>query len=258
MNIFLVFLCRFIMIFHLIFTSYILPFIIFPVYFFNKDFFITKCIIKFLYKITFDFGEYIFVKMHNIKFTVNNAENLKKIKGSVIFACKHSSTLDFPLFNILKKIRNRKISAIARLSMSLQIPIFIMTRMKDEVIFLDDVIKKNNFLITFRKAFSLTKDNSFDILIFPEGGREGYYSDIETTNKSGIYLLYKMLKIPIVPVATNFKEVFGFNHLLHDFKSNSKNAVVEIMDAIEYNKNENEENFMSNLNNAIIKRSKNL
>jgi 1-acyl-sn-glycerol-3-phosphate acyltransferase len=129
----------------------------------------------------------------HIDYEVENLEILQKAieKGPVIVGCNHQSTWETFIF--AKLFEN--LSVVVKKEL-LDIPVAGLYFKKLKCIAIDrsTPVKAIRDLMKFGKE---SVDKGLSILIFPNGTRSS--ANEESEFKSGIYAMYKYLKIPVVP-----------------------------------------------------------
>ncbi|MBI4089728.1 MAG: AMP-binding protein [Candidatus Levybacteria bacterium] len=137
---------------------------------------------------------------------VKGLENLKTLKGPVIFISNHLSYLDQPaiMFSLPKKWRYSTGTAM-REEFFFAKKLTLFQRIWKELAFAYATIAFNSFLLPqysgFRKSLTFMGkliDNKVSILVFPEGSRarDGQLQDF----MAGLGLMVKELQIPVVPI----------------------------------------------------------
>ena len=158
-------------------------------------------------------------------------------KGSVIYASKHQSALE--TFYLGYKIIN---SAFTLKRELYYIPIFGWFLARGGMVGIDRKAGRTSIQKMLKEARAV-KEQGRPFLLFPEGTRRAIGA--QPDYKTGVYMLYKDLNVPVVPVAHNAGVFWKKSSL----KKHAGTVVVEFLPHIEAGLNKDE--FLARLVDSI-------
>ena len=139
---------------------------------------------------------FLFFCQHILNLTFEVRGDLNAIKGkSVIFAAKHQSAWETMALYLLVP----EIVPVLKVSLT-RIPVFGWYLRHLKMIAVDRARGRQALSHMYEQAEAVVAENR-NLLIFPEGTRQPPLKNPEL--KGGIFLLYKRLGLPVIPVALN-------------------------------------------------------
>ena len=139
---------------------------------------------------------FLFLCRHILNLTFEVRGDLHAIEGkSVIFAAKHQSAWETMALYLLVP----EIVPVLKVSLT-KIPVFGWYLKHLKMIAVDRTRGRKALTHMYEQAEAAVAENR-NLLIFPEGTRQAPLQNPEL--KGGIFLLYKRLGLPVIPVALN-------------------------------------------------------
>ena len=162
------------------------------VYFFNQE-----QTYKIAFKAVCNWTLFCLKIFNKIDYKVENIENLKKEleKSPVIIGCNHQSAWETFIFAKLFT----KLSIVVKKEL-LNVPIagLYFKRLKCIPVNRSSPVSSIKDLLKYGKE---SVEKGISVLIFPNGTRADFNEEVEY--KSGLYALYKSLKVPVIPAYVN-------------------------------------------------------
>ena len=139
---------------------------------------------------------FLFLCQHILNLTFEVRGDLHAIEGkSVIFAAKHQSAWETMALYLLVP----EIVPVLKVSLT-KIPVFGWYLKHLKMIAVDRARGRKALTHMYDQAEAVISQNR-NLLIFPEGTRQPPLQNPEL--KGGIFLLYKRLRLPVIPIALN-------------------------------------------------------